>query len=440
VALARRLLLRVAAEPVVHVSRGGLLFGSSIRDFFRNAPWLNRRRLIVYPKLFLAVYVVSAVAWLMSSNGLVDPYGHAIGADFIDPWAASWLTLHGTPYAVYDIARLWSVERQAVANPAVGFAGFHYPPIYLLVLIPLALLPYVWSLIIWTVAGFAGYLAVMWAIDSERDALWLAVAFPGALVNLTNGQNGFLTLALLGAALLTLQSRPILAGVLFGLMSYKPQYGILVPIFLVASSSTKIDYARWRTIAAAALTLVLFVAGSLAIFGVQTWRAFFASINFTRHVVLEQGGSGFQKLQSTFAAARLLGLGLHTAYGLQFAVSLIAMSVLLWVCRRTSKPELQAATLATGVLLATPYVMDYDLVVLALPIAWLALEGRRAGFLPWEKSLLVFVWLLPLFARSLAGHAMIPIAPLAMLLLLADIGRRAALETKAQGLPVPKEA
>ncbi len=122
-----------------------------------------------------------------------------------------------------------------MADPAAGFAGFHYPPMYLLVVMPLALLPYAWSLIIWTVANFAAYLGVMWKVDPEREALWLAVAFPGALVNLTNGQNGFLTLALLGTALLTVERRPIVAGVLFGLMSYKPQYGILVPIFLAVN-------------------------------------------------------------------------------------------------------------------------------------------------------------------------------------------------------------
>jgi alpha-1,2-mannosyltransferase len=405
------------------------LIGSSIVEFFRDAPWLTRRRLVVYPKLFLAVYVVSAAIWLMSSKGLVDSAGHAIGADFTDPWSASWLTLRGGPSAVYDVADLWAVERFAVADPAVGFAGFHYPPMYLLVVMPLALLPYAWSLLAWTVANLAAYLAVMWKVDPEREALWLAIAFPGALVNLTNGQNGFLTLALLGTALLMLGRRPLLAGVFFGLMSYKPQYGILVPIFLVASTSigeapSGITYARWRAIGSAALTVLVFVAASLAMFGDKTWRAFFASINFTRHVVLEQGGSGFEKLQSTFSAARQLGFSVNTAYGFQLVASLIAMAALICICRRTAKFELQAAALATGVLLATPYVMDYDLVVLALPIAWIALEGRRSGFLPWEKSLLVLVWMLPLFARSLAGHT-IPIAPLAMLLLLADIIRRA---------------
>ncbi|HEV2171643.1 MAG TPA: glycosyltransferase family 87 protein, partial [Candidatus Binatus sp.] len=183
-------------------------------DFLKEAPWLIRRRVAVYPKLFLAVYVVSAIAWLMKSHGLIDPAGHPIGADFIDPWSASWLTLHRTPSAVYDVPRLWSVERIAVSYPSVGFAGFHYPPTYLLIVWPLALLPYAWSLLAWTAITFALYLVVMYAIDSGRDSLWLAIAFPGALVNLTNGQNGFLTLALLGGALLTLERRPIVAGVM----------------------------------------------------------------------------------------------------------------------------------------------------------------------------------------------------------------------------------
>ncbi|MGH7925704.1 MAG: glycosyltransferase family 87 protein [Candidatus Binatus sp.] len=404
--------------------------GSSILEFFRDAPWLTRRRLVAYPRLFLLVYVASAVVWLTRGNGLVDPAGHPIGADFIDPWSASWLTHHGSPSAVYDVARLWAVERMAVAYPAVGFAGFHYPPTYLLIVAPLALLPYAWSLLAWTVATFAAYLAVMWTLEPELDSLWLAIAFPGALVNLTNGQNGFLTLALLGAALLTLERRPLLAGVMFGLMSYKPQYGVLVPIFLLATG-------RWRTIASASVTVGLLAAVSFAIFGAQTWQAFFSSIAFTRHVVLEQGGSGFEKLQSAFAAARLWGFSVATAYTVQAAVSLLAAVVVIWIWRRTANFELHAAALATAILLMTPYMMDYDLVILALPIAWIALDGRSSGFLPWEKSLLAFIWLLPLFARSLAGHAMIPIAPLAMLLLLADIARRAAHPESPKFRPSP---
>jgi len=390
---------------------------SSIARQIRDAPWLTSRRLAVYPKLFAVVYAASILIWLLASKGLVDPGGHPIGADFIDPWSASRLALHGTPAAVYDVPRLWAAERAAVGYPSVGFAGFHYPPTYLVMVLPLALLPYVWSLIAWTIATAGAYLAMMWKIDPERDSIWLAIAFPGALVNLTNGQNGFLTLALFGGALLSIESRPILAGVLFGLMSYKPQYGALIPLFLLATG-------RWRTLIAASVTVIVFVAISLALFGTETWHSFFASISFTRHVVLEQGGSGFEKLQSAFAAARLWGLGVKSSYAMQAAISLLAAIVAGWIWWTSPNFELRAAALVTATLLITPYMMDYDLVMLALPIAWLASEGRRSGYLPWEKSLLVFAWLLPLFARTLAGKAMIPIAPLVMLLLLADIVRR----------------
>jgi hypothetical protein len=144
-------------------------------------------------------------------------------------------------------------------------------------------------------------------------------------------------------------------------------------------------------------------------------------------VVLEQGGSGFEKLQSAFAAARLWGLGVMPSYALQAAVSMLAAFSAAWIWWRTRNFAMQAGALVTASLLITPYMMDYDLVMLALPIAWLALQGRRSGFLPWEKSILLLAWALPLFARTLAGKAMIPIAPLVMMLLLAAIARRSML-------------
>lgn len=395
------------------------MLGSRMLEFFRDAPWLARGRLVTYPKLFFAVYVVSGAVWTMLSKGLVDPAGHALGDDFLDHWSAASLALHGAPSAVYGVARLWSVERAAVADPAIGYGAFDYPPTYLALLLPLAILPYAWSLLTWIGGAFAAYLGVVWKIDPERDALWLAIAFPGALVNFTNGQNGFLTFALFGGALLVTERRPILAGVMFGLMSYKPQYGILLPIFLVATG-------RWRTIAAASVTVLLFAGLSLAMFGQQTWRAFVNSVTLWRHVVIEQGGPGFEKMQSAFAFARLWGLSVTPSYAVQTAISLVAALVVTWIWRRTSNFDLHAAALVTGTLLATPYMMDYDLVILVLPIAWIALEGRRSGFLPCEKSLLAFLWLLPLFARTLSGSAKIPLAPGAMLLLLADTARRSA--------------
>lgn len=207
-------------------------------------------------------------------------------------------------------------------------------------------------------------------------------------------------------------------------MTYKPQYAVLIPLFLIATG-------RWRVLWISGATTMLFAAMSLAIFGTATWRAFFGSIAFTRVVVLEQGGSSFGKLQSAFAAMRLWGAGVHIAYAAQAIVASAAVFALLWIWRRTTRFEIQAAALATGVMLMSPYMMDYDLVLLALPIAWLSLDGRRTGFLRWEKSILAFAWMLPMFARTLAIDFRIPLAPPLLLVLLALIVRRSESQRKA---------
>ena len=398
---------------------------NSTLRWLRDAPWLTPRRLLIYPRLFLAVYAVAGLVWVLYSRGLVDPAGHPLGADFMTPWSASRLTLDGAPAAAYDMTRMWAAERAAIGHAGVGYAGFYYPPIYLLIVFPLAFFPYVWSLIVWSIATLSAYLATVWKIVPEWPALWLALAFPGVLVNLTNGQNGFLTTALLGGALLTVERTPVIAGALFGLMSYKPQLALLAPLFLLVTG-------RWRALAAAAGTLGLLTAASLAAFGADTWRAFFGSLNFSRGVVLEQGGIGFQNMQSLFSVTRQWGFDVTTAYALQAGASAVAVVGAVYVWRRTATLELQAAALVLGTLLFPPYVVDYDLVLLALPIAWLGMRGRRFGFLPFEKSLLAIAWILPAVARTFAGRARLPLTPVVLVLLLGIVIRRSTLPDGAR--------
>src|SRR5205085_325295 len=172
-------------------------------------------------------------------------------------------------------------------------------PFFLFVAATLALLPYTAALAVWQAFTLALYLVVTRAIianaapedrqggDGARPSwLLLAVAFPAVFVNLGHGHNGFLTAALLGTALVVLDARPIMAGVLFGLLSYKPQFGVMIPLVLVAT-------ARWRTFASAAGTVALLALVSTLAFGPDIWRAFADSLPFTREVVLEQGGTGW---------------------------------------------------------------------------------------------------------------------------------------------------
>jgi ABC-type sulfate transport system permease component len=126
-------------------------------------------------------------------------------------------------------------------------------------------------------------------------------------------------------------------------------------------------------------------------------------MNFTQVVVLEQGGTGWEKIQSVFSAARMWGAGVQSAYAAQLALALMLGVSLAWLWRSDAAFELKASALASGSLLATPYVLDYDLAVLAVAIAYLARHGLRRGFHAFEISLLAAAWWCRCCRRGVAG-------------------------------------
>ena len=151
-------------------------------------------------------------------------------------------------------------------------------------------------------------------------------------------------------------------------------------------------------------------------------------MNFTQTVVLEQGGTGWQKIQSIFSAVRAWGASVPIAYAAQATLFAALAATLAWLWRSDAAFELKAAALALGSLLATPYVLDYDLVVLAVAIAFFARHGLRHGFRDFEISLLAAAWIVPLLSRSIAGVTFIPLGLFVELALYAFVLRRAALD------------
>jgi alpha-1,2-mannosyltransferase len=386
-------------------------------EFFGSGP-VQRVCFFFLPRLLFLSYLGLTAMGLaqMSAKKSLAP-------DFVLPWAASSLALSGHPQDVYVQDRQWAAEKAAAQNPDVGYTYWSYPPTFLVVALPTALLPYRWSLLIWLAATLTAYCLVIWAIVPDADALWIALAFPGTALNALAGQNGFLTTALFGAGLLLLRRKPLRAGVMFGLLTFKPQLGLLVPLVLIATR-------RWRAIAAAAFTTVAFAAISLMLFGVQTWAAFLHSLPESSRQ-LNNAQMGWGKIQSVYGGLRLLGFGSGPAYSIQVIVALVsaAIAVIVWRAHRVTF-DIKAAVLVTATLLVTPYVADYDFVLLALPIAWMARDGAQNGFLSWEKPILLMSWLLPLFARFLALKASIPLAPLVIAIMLACIARRAAYSSR----------
>jgi Glycosyltransferase family 87 len=399
-----------------------------VRQGLRSGEWLTPARARGYSLILLVICTLAFAGWIAIADGLIDRNGKPIGTDFSNVYAAGELTWQGKPADAYSPALQHAAEKATFGGREVPFFGWHYPPFFFVVAFLVAALPYAWGLALWLIASFAAYLAIIRAILPRPETLLIASAFPAVFVNIGHGQNGFLTAALLGGALHLLDRRPWLAGILIGLLAYKPQFGVMIPLALLAGQ-------RWSTVLAAIATVAALVAVSFATLGGSVWHAFADSMNFTQTVVLEQGGTGWEKIQSAFSAARNWGADVRTAYAIQGALGLTLATTLAWLWHSDAAFELKASALATASLLATPYVLDYDLVVLAISIAFLARHGFKCGFRDYEISVLAAAFIVPLISRGLAGASGIPSGLIVMLALYVATLHRAMADRENVAIP-----
>lgn len=358
--------------------------------------------LVVAYAVYLATSFFTGI-WILGPNGGVE-------SDFVNVWAAGRLALDGHAAAAYDWPTHKLMEEAAVGHTFDGYFGWHYPPTFLFVAAGLALLPYGAAYALWAFGTFPAYLVAIRAIIGDRAGYLLAAAFPAVLANFVVGQNGFLTAALIGGALVLLERRPILAGVLLGLLTYKPHLGLLFPVALAAGG-------HWRAFLTAALVAALMAAASWLAFGGDAWQAFFGNIGHTSQAFLSEGWADWSKLQTAFGLTRTLGGSEMLAWTVQAGVTLATAVAIAVLWHSNTAYDIKAAALAAGALLATPYLYTYDLVVLAVSMAFLFRLGSARGFLPQETAGMGLAFLLILlfpfvkapvgFAAVLVGAALI---------------------------------
>ncbi|HVV63149.1 MAG TPA: glycosyltransferase family 87 protein [Pseudolabrys sp.] len=332
------------------------------------------------------VLALGYFAVLMSSYlggyWLINTQGQPIAGDFVNVWAAGRLALDGHAAGAYDWTLHKAAEVSAVGHGFDNYYGWHYPPFFLFAAAALAIMPYSAASLVWLIATLPGYLAAMRAIVGLRAGILLALGFPAALWNATAGQNGFLTASLIGGTLALMERHPLLAGCCLGLLTYKPHFGLLFPIVLIADK-------RWKVIAAASVVALALGALSLIVFGSETWLAFFEWMPTTSKLVLGQGAADWHRLQSIFGFVRAHGGGQALAWAAQGAVTLTLAAALVWLWRTRAAFELKAAALSAAALLATPYVYTYDLVALAIPVAYLVRIGLTRGFIALDVAGLI---------------------------------------------------
>jgi hypothetical protein len=369
--------------------------------------------------LFLVISALAATGFVIGFDYRLTAgqpgHGPPLGADFLVFWYASHLIWQGDFATLFDPWK-FSAAIDAVTGGPDAFKPFPYPPVALWFVAPIAALPFAVALPLWQLATFTAFVQPLRRFfPSWASCVLILLTAPASLVNIADGQNGFLSAALLCGGLLLLERRPALAGLLFGLLTFKPQLGLLLPLVLIAGGYT-------RSFLVAAATAAGLVLASIALFGWVPWATYLTVGLGAQRQLLDIGTGPFMVMvPSFFMAGRLLELPLAVDYAVQGVVALGVVAACCWAIRRPIALERRAALVMVGTLLVSPYCFNYDMCILvaAQVIAWPGYRQRGTS----EEGFQAAAWILPAAMIGI-GLARLPIAPLILLAVFLFMLRR----------------
>jgi hypothetical protein len=347
-------------------------------------------------------------AWLLGPNGLPGV------RDVVVFWSAGKLAAEGHAAAAYDWVALRRVLEvgQRGAFVHATFPLF-YPPFLMFLLAPLGRLNFLMAATVWIVGGMIAYLAVAGLIVRRGVGALIAAAAPASLYVVCVGQTGFLSAALLGGALALTPRRPVLAGALIGMLAYKPQLGLLIPIALIAGG-------QWRSFWAAVVTLGALVLASGVVFGWPAWAAFIQALAPSAHSVGAIGVLPSAKLQSVYGLLLWVGADPRLALAIQAVVSLAMAGLIAFIWRGQGAFALKAAALIASLLLASPYSCIYDLTLLVIAVLFVARDADGAPLALGQGLCLTLAYIIPLAFLNRPA----PLGPLCCVFILGVVGLR----------------
>ena len=348
--------------------------------------WLTCGRVILYGSVILTFYfaILLAITVLAAEQKRID---------FLAFHSAGRMALAGEAPRAYDWEALRPVQAAGIGVPeeeVTSYLGWLNPPHFFFAILPFALLSYGWAWFGWVVStGLLLAFAIRAVLPGRAlPAAVLGLIAPGILMCLSVGQNGMLTAALLGFTYALLDRRPVAAGIALGLLTIKPQLGLIAPLLLAATG-------RWRAFGAAAGTAAVASAAALVAFGPEAWMGFFATLGQNNERYLGDASGGIERMQSVYILVLWMTADARLAWIVHgvFALAVAVLVLRLWTRRPEGPDESRAAAAIAAAFLMTPYVWLYDTPALAVAALFLARAAMRDGWLPWELPLLVLACL-----------------------------------------------
>jgi hypothetical protein len=366
-------------------------------------------RVLAVAGVACAGLVAIVYVWKMSWVAPIprDATTLVVGRDFLNFWMygrAAWLP---NPGRFYD-PQFYNEVLAALLGPGYPGQNWSYPPSVMLVAAPFGRLGYFPALFCWTLASLSLFVWVVRRTIDDRQLLVAILFSPAAVFCLMSGQSSFITAAMLLTIMSCLDRRPVLAGVLIGLLSLKPQLGLLFPVMLAASG-------RWRVFVVAALTTLLIVAVTAAVFGPQTWIDYLMrGIPIQNLVLVDPERVGTPFYPTIFMNVRGANASYAVAMTVQACFSALAASLVFFAYRfrRNADPQLLAALFFACSVCVGPYLLSYD----TLALVCLAVMLLAADKLDTTGQIIAkLVYWLPLIQIGLGqfhipGPALIPAA------------------------------
>lgn len=310
------------------------------------------------------------------------------GRDYIAFWSASYLANTGHASEAYDHHSINLIAKSI--DPLVGDFGWFYPPTYQATIYPLAKVEYRLSFILFFILSLSVFTISIKLISQKRLGLVDALAFPATSVSLFFGQNSLLTAGILLLGLYNLKEKPVISGIFFGILTIKPHLALLLPVALAVGR-------YWTALISFIVTTLVIIAYSIILLDSTTWLIFFEKIDTPKNL-LETGALPWRVMTSIFSNARILGLNVDASYLAHLIFSLVVIFALIYVWKKTTDLALRGSILVLATLGLSPYMYDYELTWLAIPLALLFSRGKNLGWLPMEVSILMLVWLTPLIS------------------------------------------
>jgi hypothetical protein len=323
------------------------------------------------------LFVLTIASYLFTCNWAGafprDKATLVVGRDFLNLWMYGVAAFEPDPARYYDLATYNDTLAHLVGQNYPG-QNWPNPPTALVVMAPFGLLDYFPALFAWFAISLLAFTLAGRREVADLRTLLIVLVSPAALMCVLSGQSSLLTTAALLAIFACLDRAPITAGVLIGLLTVKPQLGILFPFVLIASG-------RGRVFFTAAATTTALLAASVAIGGIEGWHDYIIkALPLQRAVLQDAAGTAMPFQPSIFMNIRGVA-GNHFGEIIQFGFTLAAVAAvsLAFRYRRDADPRMMQALFFACAVSASPYMGAYDLLPLTFAAVALIAEEKLDG-------------------------------------------------------------